>query len=471
MFSYKIMIGVGFNMLFSSLNFIFVFFPLFLLIYYLVPFKLKNIVLLIFSLIFYAWGEPKYIILLIIITLLDYICGIIIDKYKNNNKIKKIIMVFCVVSNLLFLIFFKYTNFIIDNINGLGLHVKTLDIALPLGISFYIFQTMSYIIDLYKDKVPAEKNFFNFLTYVSMFPQLVAGPIVRYEDVAKELKSRKIDFDSFAQGLFLFLTGLFEKVLIANNVGYLHSLIVKDISNISLFTAWLGIISFALQIYFDFNGYSTMAIGMGKMLGFNYPKNFNYPYIATSITDFWRRWHITLSSWFRDYVYIPLGGNRVKKYRWLINIMIVWILTGIWHGASWNFVIWGVYFGIILILEKLFVGKIIDKLPGFFKHVYALFLILIGWLIFFCDDLTLLYKYIPKIFVNSNIIDNEFIFYIKNYMIFLVSGILFSIPIVNKINKTRIIRIMTVFVYVLLFVVSISQLCSDSYNPFLYFRF
>ena len=246
---------------------------------------------------------------------------------------------------------------------------------------------------------------------------------------------------------------------------------MKDISNISLFTAWLGIISFALQIYFDFNGYSTMAIGMGKMLGFNYPKNFNYPYIATSITDFWRRWHITLSSWFRDYVYIPLGGNRVKKYRWLINIMIVWILTGIWHGASWNFVIWGVYFGIILILEKLFVGKIIDKLPGFFKHVYALFLILIGWLIFFSDDLTILYNYIPKIFANSNIIDNEFIFYIKNYMIFLVSGILFSIPIVNKINKTRIIRIMTVFVYVLLFVVSISQLCSDSYNPFLYFRF
>ena len=458
-------------MLFSSLNFIFVFFPLFLLIYYLVPFKLKNIVLLIFSLIFYAWGEPKYIILLIIITLLDYICGIIIDKYKNNNKIKKIIMVFCVVSNLLFLIFFKYTNFIIDNINGLGLHVKTLDIALPLGISFYIFQTMSYIIDLYKDKVPTERNFFNFLTYVSMFPQLVAGPIVRYEDVAKELKSRKIDFDSFAQGLFLFLTGLFEKVLIANNVGYLHSLIVKDISNISLFTAWLGIISFALQIYFDFNGYSTMAIGMGKMLGFKYPKNFNYPYIATSITDFWRRWHITLSSWFRDYVYIPLGGNRVKKYRWLINIMTVWILTGIWHGASWNFVIWGVYFGIILILEKLFIGKIIDKLPSFFKHVYALFLILIGWLIFFSDDLNLLYNYIPKIFANSNIIDNEFIFYIKNYMIFLVSGILFSIPIVNKINKTRAIRIITVFVYVLLFVISISQLCSDSYNPFLYFRF
>ena len=458
-------------MLFSSLNFIFVFFPLFLLIYYLVPFKLKNIVLLIFSLVFYAWGEPKYIILLIIITLLDYICGIIIDKYKNNNKIKKIVMVFGVVSNLLFLIFFKYTNFIIDNINGLGLHIKTLDIALPLGISFYIFQTMSYIIDLYNGKVPAEKNFFNFLTYVSMFPQLVAGPIVRYEDVAKELKSRKIDFDSFAQGLFLFLTGLFEKVLIANNVGYLHSLILKDISNISLFTAWLGIISFALQIYFDFNGYSTMAIGMGKMLGFNYPKNFNYPYIATSITDFWRRWHITLSSWFRDYVYIPLGGNRVKKYRWLINIMIVWILTGIWHGASWNFVIWGVYFGIILILEKLFVGKIIDKLPSFFKHVYALFLILIGWLIFFSDDLNLLYNYIPKIFANSNIIDNQFIFYIKNYMIFLVSGILFSIPIINKINKTKAIRIITVFVYILLFIVSISQLCSDSYNPFLYFRF
>ena len=457
-------------MLFSSLLFIFIFFPIFLLIYYLVPFKLKNIILLIFSLIFYAWGEPKYIILLIIVTLLNYICGLIINKF-DNQKIKKTIMITCVVLNLALLGYFKYTNFIIDNLNNLGLNLNVLNIALPLGISFYIFQTMSYTIDLYRNKVTVEKNFLNFLTYVSMFPQLVAGPIVRYEEVTKELKSRKIDFHSFTEGLFIFLTGFFEKVLIANNVGHLHSLIIGDISNISVLTAWLGIIAYALQIYFDFNGYSTMALGMGKMLGFNYPKNFNYPYIATSITDFWRRWHITLSSWFRDYVYIPLGGNRVKKLRWLINIMIVWSLTGIWHGASWNFALWGIYFGIILILEKLFIGKIIEKFPKAFKHIYALFFILIGWLIFFCDDLNLLYNYIPKIFANPNIIDNEFVFYIKNYMIFLISGIMFSIPIVNKIKKTKLIKVLTGVLYIFLFIVCISQLCSDSYNPFLYFRF
>ena len=457
-------------MLFSSLLFIFFFLPIFLLIYYLVPFKFKNIILLIFSLIFYAWGEPKYIFLLIFVTLLNYICGLLIDKNKNK-KIRKYIMIICVILNISLLCFFKYTNFIIDNLNSLGLNFNVINIALPLGISFYIFQTMSYTIDLYKNKVQVEKNFLNFLTYISMFPQLVAGPIVRYEDVAKELKNRKIDFNSFSQGLFIFLTGLFEKVLIANNVGHLHSLIISDISNISLSTAWLGIIAYTLQIYFDFNGYSTMAIGMGKMMGFYFPKNFNYPYISTSISDFWRRWHITLSTWFRDYVYIPLGGNRVKKYRWLINIMIVWTLTGLWHGASWNFVIWGMYFGILLILEKLFIGKFIDKLPKIFRHFYALFFILIGWLIFFCDDLVLLYNYIPKIFNNPTIIDNEFIFYIKNYMIFLISGILFSIPIVNKIKKTKITKTIVIIAYVFLFAVCICQLCSDSYNPFLYFRF
>lgn len=457
-------------MLFSSLLFIFIFLPIFLLIYYIVPFKYKNIVLLIFSLIFYAWGEPKYIFLLIFVTLLNYICGLIIHK-SDNKKIKKCVMIICVILNIALLCFFKYTNFIIDNLNSLGLNFIVLNIALPLGISFYIFQTMSYTIDVYRGKVEVEKSFLNFLTYISMFPQLVAGPIVRYEDVAKELKSRKIDFNSFSEGLFIFLTGLFEKVLIANNVGHLHSLIVSDISNISLLTAWLGIIAYALQIYFDFNGYSTMAIGMGKMMGFYFPKNFNYPYISTSITEFWRRWHITLSTWFRDYVYIPLGGNRVKKYRWLMNIMIVWTLTGIWHGASWNFAIWGIYFGIILIIEKLFIGQFIEKLPKVFRHIYALFLILLGWLIFFCDDLTLIQKYIPKIFANPNIIDNEFIFYIKNYMIFLISGIVFSIPIVNKIKKTKTIKVIVAVAYIFLFIICISQLCSDSYNPFLYFRF
>lgn len=457
-------------MLFSSLIFIIFFLPIFLFLYYLVPFKYKNIILLLFSLIFYAWGEPKYIFLLIFVALLNYLSGLIIDK-SNNKKTRKYTMISCILLNIALLGFFKYTNFIIDNLNSLGLKFDVLKIALPLGISFYIFQTMSYTIDLYRKKVKVEKNFLNFLTYVSMFPQLVAGPIVRYEDVAKELKERTINFDSFSEGLFIFLTGLFEKVLIANNVGHLHSIIFGDISNISLLTAWLGIIAYALQIYFDFNGYSTMAIGMGRMLGFNYPKNFNYPYIATSITDFWRRWHITLSSWFRDYVYIPLGGNRVNKLRWLINILIVWALTGIWHGAAWNFAIWGIYFGVLLIIEKLFIGKYLEKLPKVLKHIYSLFFILIGWLIFFCDDLSLLGNYFSKIFINSNILDNEFIFYIKNYMIFLLSGIIFSIPFIKKIKMTRITHIFIAIVYIFLFIVCISQLCGDSYNPFLYFRF
>ena len=457
-------------MLFSSLLFIFIFFPLCLLIYYLVPFKFKNIVLLIFSLIFYAWGEPKFILLMLLVSLINYISGLIIDKY-DNKKIKKYTVVICVILNLLLLGFFKYTNFIIENLNNFGMNLDALNIILPLGISFYIFQTMSYTIDLYWGKVKVEKNFLTFLTYVSMFPQLVAGPIVRYEDVAKELKSRKIDFNCFSDGLFIFLTGLFMKVLIANNVGYLHSLILGDISNISLMTAWLGIVAYAIQIYFDFNGYSTMALGMGKMLGFKYPKNFNYPYIATSITDFWRRWHMTLSTWFRDYVYIPLGGNRVKKYRWLINIMIVWTLTGIWHGADWNFIIWGIYFGVILIIEKLFIGKYLEKLPKFLKHTYALFFILVGWLIFFCDDLSLLISYTQKSFLNTNIIDKEFIFYIKNYFIFIVSGIVFSIPLIDKIKLNKVLKVLLVFVYIFLFIVCVCQLCGDSYNPFLYFRF
>ncbi len=453
-------------MLFSSLFFIFIFLPIFLLLYYIVPFKYKNYILLIFSLIFYAWGEPKYILLLILVALINYISGLLINKNK-----KKVILVICIILNIVLLGFFKYTNFIIDNLNNIGLHINSLNILLPLGISFYIFQTLSYTIDVYRNKVKVEKNFLRFLTYVSMFPQLVAGPIVRYEDVEKELKKREINFDSFSNGLFSFLTGLFLKVLIANNVGYLHSLIIANVSNISLLTAWLGLIAFAIQIYFDFNGYSIMAIGIGKMLGFNYPSNFNYPYISTSITDFWRRWHITLSSWFRDYIYIPLGGNRVNKFRWLLNIMTVWILTGIWHGASWNYIIWGIYFGIILIIEKLFTGKYIEKLPKVLQHIYSIFLILIGWLIFFSEDLNLLTSYLPKLFINRNIIDKEFIFYIKNYFVFLISGIILSIPFVDKIKKGKIINIITVILYIFLFILCISQLLSDSYNPFLYFRF
>lgn len=458
-------------MVFSSLTFLFVFLPIFLIIYYISPEKIKNFILLIFSLLFYSWGEPVYIFLLIFSSLLNYIAGIIIDKNKNDKFKKKMILILCIIINLGTLCFFKYTNFIIDNLNLLNLNIKSLNILLPLGISFFTFQTMSYSIDVYCERVKVSHNFLNFLTYVSMFPQLIAGPIVRYQDVINELEDRNINFKYFSSGFFIFLNGLFKKVLIANNVGYLFSIITSDITNISLLTAWLGIIAFSLQIYFDFSGYSTMAIGMGKMLGFNYPNNFNYPYIADSITDFWHRWHITLSSWFKDYVYIPLGGNRCSKAKNIRNILIVWMLTGLWHGASWNYILWGLYFGIILIIEKNLFKSVLKKIHPILKHIYAIILILIGWLIFSFEDINLLFKYFLKMFNNKIIIDNEFIFYLKNYFIFIVSGIIFSIPIIKVFKLNKFIKVLVAIIYILLFILTIALLVGDSYNPFLYFRF
>lgn len=458
-------------MVFSSLIFIFAFLPIFLVIYYLAPKKLKNLVLLFFSLLFYAWGEPKYIIILLLISFINYLGGLWLEKRKDNPRKRKHIITLIIISNILILTFFKYTNFFIDNLNRLGFEMPNINIVLPLGISFFTFQAMSYAIDLYYGKVKVEKNFLTFLTYVSMFPQLVAGPIVRYEDVAIELKNRKINFNLFCEGLFIFLIGLFKKVLIANNVGYLYSLITNDISEISVMTSWLGILAFSLQIYFDFSGYSTMAIGLGKMLGFNYPENFNYPYIATSITDFWRRWHITLSGWFRDYVYIPLGGNRCSKICNIRNLIIVWALTGIWHGAAWNYILWGIYFGIILIIEKYLLKDKLTKLPKFMRHLYAIILIMIGWVIFSIEDISTLKIYFGKMFINDNFIDREFIFYLRNYFVFIVSGILFSMPIFKNIKINMIMKMLIVIVFIVLFIMTIAMLISDSYNPFLYFRF
>ena len=457
-------------MIFSSLLFLFIFLPIFLLIYYLVPFKFKNFILLLFSLLFYSWGEPIYILLLIFSSVVDYTNGLLIDKFQDDKKKKRIFLILSIIINLSLLGVFKYSNFIVNNLNLFGLNINIPDIALPLGISFFTFQTMSYSMDVYWGNVKAEKNFLDFMTYVSMFPQLVAGPIVRYDEVSKELHERKINVKGFYNGMFKFLTGLFKKVLIANNVGLLFSLISSD-TNISMFTAWLGIIAYTLQIYFDFSGYSDMAVGLGKMLGFNYPENFNYPYIATSITDFWRRWHMTLSTWFKDYVYIPLGGSRCKKIINIRNIFIVWALTGIWHGASWNFIIWGLYFGIILILEKTILKKFLNKLPKFFKHIYSLFLIVIGWLIFAFDNTTNLINYSSKMFLNNNIIDSNFLFYLKNYFVFIIFGIVFSIPIVKKIKLNKFGKIVIGVFYLVLFIITISMLVSDSYNPFLYFRF
>lgn len=457
-------------MVFSSIPFLFFFLPIFLIIYYIIPFKFKNFILLLFSLIFYAWGEPVYIVLMVFSSIVDYTNGRLIEKYPNK---KKIFMILSVIINLSLLGFFKYSGFLIDNINNLlNLNIKPLNLSLPIGISFFTFQTMSYSIDVYKGTVKAEKNFLNFMTYVSMFPQLIAGPIVRYEDVANELSKRNIDWISFKDGLFRFLQGLFKKVLIANSVGLLFTTITNmDYSNISVLTSWLAIIAFSFQIYFDFSGYSDMAIGIGKMLGFNYPENFNYPFIAKSITDFWRRWHMSLSVWFKDYVYIPLGGNRKHQLR---NILIVWGLTGLWHGASWNFIFWGIYFGILLILEKYVLKKYLDKLPNILKHIITIFLVIISFYIFAFDNTNLLLSFGKILFGMSgnNFIDSNFIFYFSDYLIILIIAGILSTPI-YQIIKERIEKrwIIMSIIYIILFIITVAFLVSDTYNPFLYFRF
>ena len=456
-------------MIFSSLTFIFIFLPIFLLIYYLVPNKIKNLILLLFSLIFYAWGEPIYILLLLLSSIVDFSNGYFINKYKGNRKKQRVFLIISIIVNLSLLGIFKYTNFIISNLNLFGLNISNPDIALPLGISFFTFQTMSYSIDVYRGNIKYEKNFINFMTYVSMFPQLVAGPIVRYSEIGKELNKREHSFNNFSLGMFRFLTGLFKKVLIANTMGVIFSLATNNVSNISLTTAWIGAISFSFQIFFDFSGYSDMAIGLGKMLGFSYPENFNYPYIAKNITEFWRRWHMTLSGWFKDYLYIPLGGNRVKVKRHILNLFLVWFLTGLWHGASWNFVLWGLYFFILLTLEKYIINKI--KIPNVLGHIITIFLIIISWVIFAFDDLSIMTTYLSKMFINTNLIDSSSLFFIKNYFFIFIISIILSTPIIKNIKMKKYYKPFIIILYIVLFILTISYLVSDAYNPFLYFRF
>lgn len=458
-------------MVFSSIPFLFFFLPVFLIIYFIVPFKIKNIILLLFSLLFYAWGEPVYILLMLFSSIVDYSNGQLMKHFPNK---KKYFMILSVLINLGLLGFFKYSDFLISNINSL-LHVKLplLKLGLPIGISFFTFQTMSYSIDVYRGKVKVENNFLTFMTYVCMFPQLIAGPIVRYETVHEELHHRKITYQGFCDGLIRFLQGLFKKVLIANSVGYVYmSIISIEFSSISMLTAWLAIISFSLQIYFDFSGYSDMAIGMGKMLGFTYLENFNYPFISKSITEFWRRWHISLSSWFKDYVYIPLGGNRKHQIR---NILIVWGLTGLWHGASWNFIIWGLYFGILLILEKFVFQKYLERIPNLIKHGITIFLVLISFWIFAFDDMSMLTNFGKILFglSGNSLIDEQFLFYFSSYGILILIGCIFSTPIYQKMKeriKGKWLYVMPVLYFILL-VITTSLLISDTYNPFLYFRF
>ena len=463
-------------MVFSSIPFIFFFLPIFLIIYYLVPFKIKNIILLIFSLIFYAWGEPVYIILMIFSSVVDYTNGMLLNKTKNKTK-RKIILWESIIINLGLLGIFKYSDFLITNINNLfNLDISLLNLPLPIGISFFTFQTMSYTIDVYRKKVKPEKNFLNFMTYVSMFPQLIAGPIVRYETISEELQTREISLNNFSSGMIRFLDGLFKKVLIANTVGALYLEISTNYTMYSALTLLIGLIAFAIQIYFDFSGYSDMAIGIGKMLGFNYLENFNYPYISKSITEFWHRWHISLSSFFKDYVYIPLGGSRTTTTKHIRNILIVWFLTGLWHGASWNFILWGLYFGIILLIEKFVLKNLLAKLPNIFRHIYSLILILLGWLLFAFEDFATLINYTKRLFgFNNNILGNDFYFFISNFVIILIISFIFATPFGKHIKefmmKKKGLNIILGLSYIGLFIITIALLVSDTYNPFLYFRF
>lgn len=458
-------------MVFSSILFIFRFLPIAMGIYFLTPKKLKNLSLLILSLIFYSWGEPRYFLLMIASIFVDYFISINIEKNNKNKKIKILLLAISIIFNVGILFFFKYINFFIENINSIfNMSLNNVKITLPLGISFYTFQTMSYTIDVFLGKVKAEKNIINFGAFVCLFPQLIAGPIVKYIDISKELKNRDINLDEIQEGIRLFILGLGSKVLIANNIGSLWNEVeTMGFNNISTILAWMGIIAFSLQIYFDFNGYSLMAIGLGKILGFNFPNNFNYPYESRSITEFWRRWHITLGQWFKQYVYIPLGGNRLGRARTYFNLFIVWFLTGLWHGASYNFILWGLYFFILICIEKNGLLNLLNK-HKLISHIYTIFFILVGWVLFAVIDLNQIINFFKKMFIFNA--GNEWIYYLRNYIIIYTIAIIFSTSFLKKIyNKFVKSNIVDTIILITIFLLSIAYLVDSSYNPFLYFRF
>lgn len=469
-------------MLFSSTTFLFIFLPIILFLYFINKnIKYRNVILLIFSLIFYSWGEPKYIILMILSSFIAYVSGLLINKNRNNIK-SKIYLLISVVLILSSLFIFKYLDFSIDIFNFIfRSDINKFNLILPIGISFFTFQILSYVIDLYKEKVNLQRDPFKLLLYVSFFPQLIAGPIVRYETVEMEINDRKITSTDFLSGFKRFIYGLAKKVLIANNVAIFCDYIYNNLDmNFGSGILWVAAIAYTLQIYFDFSGYSDMAIGLGRMFGFHFLENFNYPYIANSITDFWRRWHISLSSFFRDYVYIPLGGNRVKKIINIRNIFIVWLLTGLWHGASFNYILWGLYYGIFLLIEKFVLGKKIEKISLLFRHILTLFLVIIGWVLFRLENFSSL----------INVLKNMFMFKPSNWLEllktntelitvvpFFVAGIVFSMPLDKyfhqKVSNSEkcYLTLIEDFILGILFCLVIVKLVSNQYNPFIYFRF
>lgn len=460
-------------MVFSSILFIFYFLTALLLLYFATPKKYRNIVLLLFSLIFYFLGEPRYVIYLILSCVINYYLSIIIAK---KNKSSKLFLILGLIYNIGMLVYFKYTTFILTNIHNLfNLDIPIIHIALPIGISFYTFQALSYLIDVYNHKHKPASNIIEFSCYLTLFPQLVAGPIVRFTDIKEDLKKSSTTLEDFAKGIKIFIIGLAKKVLLANVLGEL----ILKLTTQTIISSWLKPICYTLQIYFDFSGYSDMAIGLGLMLGYHFLANFNYPLIANSITDFWRRWHISLSSWFRDYVYIPLGGNRVNTLKWLRNILIVWLLTGLWHGANWNFVLWGLYFGILLIIEKLFLAKYLTKFH-ILNHLYTLIIVIISFLIFSTDNMSTIFIELKNMFFLNNIpfIDKSTIFYLKDYLILIIIAIICATPILSKLytklQNTKIAPILNIIeplTLILVFILSIAFLIDASFNPFLYFRF
>ena len=466
-------------MLFSSITYLFYFLTAFLILYFAVPFKLKNVVLLAFSLLFYAWGGVKYALLMVVAIVVGYIFGILVEKFREKKGIAIALTWTAAGIILAFMLYFKYTNFFIDNINNIfGSNISFLKITLPVGISFYTFQTISYVIDVYRG-VPAQKNLIDLAAYVSMFPQLIAGPIVRYVDVAKELKERKHTFDMAAEGIRRFIIGLGKKIIIADRLSELCD-VLKGIDEKSVLLYWAYGISVAVYIYFDFSGYSDMAIGLGKILGFKFLENFNYPYISKSATEFWRRWHLSLGSWFRDYVYIPLGGNRVPKWRHVINIFVVWFLTGFWHGAAWNFIIWGLFFGILLLIEKFFIYKYLDK-SKVIGHVYTLLAAVLSFVVFNATDMKEAFVYIGGMFGANDIplATSEILYHLRSYAVIFVMAFVGATPVVKKTaiklseskKVGKIVNILEPIFLFAVFAVVVAYLVDGSFSPFLYFRF
>ncbi len=468
-------------MVFSSLEFLYLYLPFSLLVYFLIPARYlgcRNIALFIVSLMFYGWSEPVYIFIMLFSSLVDYTCGYFVQKYKSEApKLARKVLICSMSVNLSMLFFFKYFDFLVENLRLIPAlsQLKPLGITLPVGISFYTFQTMSYTLDIYMGKAKVQKNILFFGSYVTMFPQLIAGPIVRYSDVDNELRQRQHTLDNAVNGIQRFVCGLAKKVLLANTAGLMYENMVNHtMAEANSLSAWLGIIFYSFQIYFDFSGYSDMAIGLGLVFGFKFPENFNYPYISRNITEFWRRWHITLSTWFKEYVYIPMGGNRKGKLRTYLNLFIVWFLTGFWHGASWNFIIWGIYFCVILILEKVVLLKVLNKLPRLISHIYALFFIAIGWYIFISCDLSAPMKYL-KIMFMAPAVSGMAVYELLRSLLFLAILCIAATPLPHKlyakISNTAVAKAAFCVLSPVLFLICTAYLVDSSYNPFLYFRF